>query len=81
MEKQEGVRKRRILIVDDEVDTHGFFREFLQADGFEVMCAIGWREAISILAQSTLDLIILDIMMSEINGYVIAETLKQEMDW
>lgn len=73
--------KNRILVVDDEVDTHTFFKDFLTADGYEVSCALGWREAVSQLALVTPHLIILDIMMPEVNGYIIAETLKQEMNW
>ncbi|HNW92205.1 MAG TPA: response regulator transcription factor [bacterium] len=73
--------KKKILVVDDDKDIHLFLGDFLTNEGYEVRSAYGWKEAVSMLAQYTPDLIILDIMMPEVNGYIISETLKKEMEW
>lgn len=73
--------KKKILVVDDDKDIHLFLGDFLTSEGYEVRSAYGWKEAVSVLAQYTPDLIILDIMMPEVNGFIISETLKKEMEW
>lgn len=73
--------KKRILVVDDDRDIHTFLEDFLTHEGFEVRSAFGWKDAVSMLAHYTPDLIVLDIMMPEVNGYIISETLKKEMEW
>lgn len=75
-----GVRNK-ILLVDDDRLVHTILGEFLRSEGFEVSSALGWREVVAQIAHAQPDLIILDIMMPEISGYTIAETLKKEMGY
>ena len=81
MKNGEDGGRKKILVVDDDKDIHLFLGDFLASEGFAVRSAYGWKEAVSMLAQYTPDLIILDIMMPEVNGYIISETLKKEMEW
>jgi len=72
---------KKILVVDDDPEIHAFLSDFLTDEGYAVRVALGWKDAVELLAQYTPDLIILDIMMPEVNGYIISETLKNEMEW
>jgi DNA-binding response OmpR family regulator len=74
-----GKTGKHIMVIDDEPDILRFFRDFLTAEGHYAVCAGNWREAVKLLAVSMPDLIVLDILLPEVNGFIIAETLKKEM--
>ncbi|MBI2838923.1 MAG: response regulator transcription factor [Acidobacteria bacterium] len=67
---------RRILIVDDEQDILALLRYNLQREGYEVQAAIDGRQAIE-QARGLPDLILLDILMPEMDGFEVARRLKQ----
>ena len=71
-------RKFRILVVDDERRMVGFIRLNLEQDGFEVIEAFNGSEALDRLRDSLPDLILLDVMMPEINGFDVAAVLKND---
>ena len=58
-----------ILIVDDNQDSLDLMREMLQPHDYEVLCATSGPEAVQLLQQSIPDLVILDIMMPDTNGF------------
>ena len=62
--------KPRILIVDDEPDLlTGLSRSFAnRLPGVDIVTAAGGREALEILAQKNVALVLMDIMMGEMNG-------------
>ena len=66
--------RRNILVVDDNVDLVRIAQALLKFQGYEVLTASGGAEALTQLAQSRPDLMILDIMMPGMNGL---EVLKQ----
>jgi two-component system KDP operon response regulator KdpE len=72
------VRKKLILIVDDEPAIVRLVRAKLQADGYAVLAASRGAEAISLLEENRPDLVILDLMMPEMNGF---ETLRRIRTW
>jgi DNA-binding response OmpR family regulator len=65
--------RQRILVVDDEPRMIHFIRLNLEHDGFEVMDADSGVTALDQLRDQLPDLILLDVMMPELNGF---ETLK-----
>lgn len=66
----------RILVVDDEEDVVDLLRLVLGKKGFEVHAASSGMEGLA-RAQSTLpDLIVLDIMMREMDGWEVLKLLK-----
>jgi DNA-binding response OmpR family regulator len=66
----------RILVVDDEEDVVDLLRLVLAKKGFEVHAAASGMEGLA-RAQSTLpDLIVLDIMMREMDGWEVLKLLK-----
>jgi len=64
---------KRILVVDDEPRMIGFIRMNLELEGFQVLEASNGLEALEIVRTSLPDLVILDVMMPELDGF---ETLR-----
>jgi PAS domain S-box-containing protein len=65
-----------ILIVDDEVPTLEYLSELIRGQGFEVTCASGGRAGVDIALDSQPDLILLDLMMPDLNGFDVVSTLR-----
>ena len=72
--KQNDCLSRRILIVDDEPMNHKLLGHILKDEPmYELVSAVGGREALQILEKQEFDLIMLDVMMPQLDGL---ETLK-----
>lgn len=70
-------RKYRILVVDDERRMVGFIRLNLEQDGFEVIEAYNGTEALDRLRDSLPDLILLDVMMPDIDGFEVLRMIRE----
>ncbi len=70
-------RKYRILVVDDERRMVGFIRLNLEQDGFEVIEAFNGNEALERLRDSLPDLILLDVMMPDLDGFEVLRTIRE----
>lgn len=64
----------KILIVDDDSNICDLIELYLQKEGYKVYKAYNGMEAIKIFKEKTIDVIVLDIMMPQMDGY---ETLKE----
>jgi len=62
-------RERRILVVDDDPSIQGFLAEALADEGYGVRTAANGREALAVLRAWRPDLILLDLMMPEVDGW------------
>jgi DNA-binding response OmpR family regulator len=60
---------RTILVVDDEKRITSLLKAYLGGQGFDVATAANGREALFVARQEKPDLIILDLMMPEMDGY------------
>lgn len=60
---------KTILLVDDEKRLVSLVEAYLQQEGFRVLTAYNGKEALALTHREKPDLIILDIMMPEMNGY------------
>src|SRR5678815_414173 len=69
--------RRRILVVDDEERMVRFIRMNLEHDGFQVSEAFNGKQAIQRLRDVTPDLILLDVMMPDIDGFEVLETIRE----
>ena len=70
----------RILVVDDNEDNRYTLTRRLQREGWaDLATAENGREALHRIARERFDLILLDIMMPEINGYEVLKQLKTNM--
>lgn len=66
----------RILVVDDEERMVRFIRLNLEQDGFRVFEAYSGTQAIDKLRTSLPDLILLDVMMPDIDGFEVLQTIR-----
>ena len=66
----------RILVVDDVEDNREVLRRRLSREGYAVESASNGREALSQIAAAPFDLVLLDVMMPEVDGYAVLEELK-----
>ncbi|MBN2810222.1 MAG: diguanylate cyclase [Deltaproteobacteria bacterium] len=69
------LERRTILAVDDTVANLDIIVDLLK--DFDVIEATGGPEALEIVAEEAIDLILLDIMMPEMDGYTVCRKLKQ----
>ena len=66
----------RILVVDDVADNRNVLERRLQREGHVVVCAEDGRRALEEIHAQAFDLILLDIMMPEIDGFEVLRQLK-----
>jgi CheY-like chemotaxis protein/MinD-like ATPase involved in chromosome partitioning or flagellar assembly len=69
----------KILIVDDDIDTLRLVGMMLESEGYEIIAAKDGQRAISLAHSEAPDLIILDIMMPDVDGYAVASQLRREI--
>jgi two-component system, OmpR family, response regulator ResD len=68
-----------ILIVDDEADMRQLIKLYLEKEGFHCMEAANGQEALAILDKTLLDLILLDVMMPKMDGFIVAAKIREQL--
>ncbi|WP_214648668.1 adenylate/guanylate cyclase domain-containing protein [Ruegeria lacuscaerulensis] len=68
----------RILVVDDLEANRNLLARRLERDGHEVKTADGGRTALKMMAQHAFDLVLLDLMMPDIDGFNVLARLKDD---
>lgn len=69
-----------ILVVDDQRDVCESIQDYLAAEGYRVSIAQNGSEMRRMLAQSPVDLVILDVMLPGEDGLTLARTLRSESE-
>lgn len=73
----ETLRNKTVLVVDDEERMARFVRLNLEHDGFQVIEAYRGMQAIQSLRDRMPDLILLDVMMPDMDGFEVLETIRE----
>ncbi len=68
----------RILIVDDEPINQQVLSNHLSESNFQILQAMSGMEALNILDNTKLDLVLLDIMMPKISGYEVCKEIRKK---
>ena len=68
---------KKVLIVDDEPDTLELVKLVLESGGFETVLAASGKEALNELETSKPDLVLLDIMMPDMDGWEVFRKIKE----
>ncbi len=75
--KQETSRKPKVIIVDDDRDTREMLTLALELEGFDVAQAANGLRLISAMHVDRPDVILLDVMMSWIDGFELCRAIKK----
>jgi DNA-binding response OmpR family regulator len=68
----------KILIVDDDVQTLRLVGLMLERQGYKILAASNGTQAIGMARNELPDLILLDVMMPDVDGFSVARTLRKE---
>ena len=69
---------KRILLVEDEEHLHDAIKMNLEMEKYDVTSVYKGKEAINKFRQGRFDLIVLDVMLPEVNGFDICQTIRLE---
>ena len=67
-----------VLVVEDDEMTAEVVRVNLEAEGFEVVHALNGAAGLAAIAQHRPDLVLLDVMMPEIDGWTVLTRLRED---
>jgi DNA-binding response OmpR family regulator len=70
--------KEKILIVDDDVDTLRLIGLMLQRQGYQIVAANHGNQALRMARDEAPDLILLDIMMPDLDGYEVTRRIRKD---
>lgn len=70
----------RIMVVDDEVRYQRLLQINLASEGYVVITAANGYDALELIAHSDPDLVLLDILMPKMDGFVVCERVRQFSD-
>lgn len=71
----------KILIVDDEIDTLRLVGLMLERQGYEIVVARNGAHALGLLSKEKPDLIVLDVMMPDMDGFKVAKKIRNRDEW
>ncbi|MGN1318448.1 MAG: response regulator transcription factor [Lachnospirales bacterium] len=70
----------RLLVCDDEEDIRRLVRRYAEREGYEVTEASDGLDAVTICGNNDFDIIIMDIMMEEMDGFTACKKIKEIKD-
>jgi two-component system, OmpR family, alkaline phosphatase synthesis response regulator PhoP len=73
-------KRESILLVEDEVNLHEALKLNLELDGYEVTSAYDGVQAINAVKNEVFSLIILDIMLPQLDGFSVLETIRLQQN-
>ncbi len=73
----DGASPGRLLVVDDDAGNRDVLRRRLEREGYQAECAENGRQALDRIAAERFDLVLLDVLMPELDGYEVLTRLKE----
>ena len=74
------MNKNRILVVDDEEKIRTIIRKYAEFEGYQVTEAASGMEAVSLCRKQDFDMMIMDIMMPELDGFSAVREIRKRKD-
>lgn len=71
-----AVHSRRVVYIEDEQEMIDLVRLILSRKGIEVLGANGGREGLELVRQESPDLVLLDLMMPDMDGWEVYQQMK-----
>ncbi len=75
--EREELMNKRVMIVDDDYELSQMVKALLEKEGYSVLLAYDGEEALELLANHNIDLLILDVMMPTMSGYEVCRRLRE----
>ena len=72
------MEKKRILCIEDQPEMIELIRLVLRRHGFQVEGAVGGREGLRMLRENPPDLVLLDLMMPEVDGWEVYRQIRAD---
>ena len=69
-----------VLVCDDEKDIVSALQIYLKSEGYQVFSAYNGKEALKIINREDIQLVLMDIMMPEMNGYETTKAIRNLSD-
>lgn len=69
-----------ILIVDDDVELTSLLTQYLEPEGFNVVCIHDGETAVKRALNQVFDAIILDVMLPKLNGFEVLKTIREHLE-
>jgi DNA-binding response OmpR family regulator len=66
-----------ILVIDNDPSTAAVFKKLLETKGYNVLTTNSSKESLEIVGRVMLDLIILDLLMPELDGWELCRTIRE----
>lgn len=70
--------KKQILIVEDDIGTLHLLQQIVLRAGYQPLLARGGSEAMTLLQQSAIDLVLLDIVLRDTDGWTVLKSIRAE---
>ena len=71
---------KHILLVEDEESLQDIIKLNLELEGYDVTCVANGGKVVDVFRQRHFDLILLDVMLPEVDGFTICQTIRLEND-
>jgi DNA-binding response OmpR family regulator len=72
---------KRVLVVDDEPNIVMSLRFLMEREGFQVEVAASGQAAVAALGREPADLVLLDVMMPELDGFEVCQRIRASPTW
>ena len=72
---------KRVLVVDDEPNIGMSLRFLMEREGFQVEVAATGQAAVAALGRQPADLVLLDVMMPELDGFEVCQRIRANPAW
>jgi DNA-binding response OmpR family regulator len=71
-------KKRKILVVEDDKAVADYLESLLDVQGYDVQVCMNGRDAVKTAREIFPDLVLLDVMLPDINGYAVCKLIRQD---
>lgn len=72
--------RQKILVVDDELTVRTFLQKALDRAGYDVALAANGQEALDMISEGGISLVLLDIMMPGLDGFEVLERMPRHLN-
>ena len=70
----------KILVVDDEPDIYRLIQRFAEHQGHQAVGAASGQEAVNLCREQDFDIVIMDVMMPDLDGFTASREIRQIKD-